>query len=113
MAPMPMSVPPDDGRDDPVSGLQPGLRLRDAEEVAARRLDGAAGVSLREALAIEPAVSAGDVGPERTDAIGAVGECFAPGPLVRLIDARSAEIGRAQASKPLDAFSPMPMPPVL
>ena len=40
MAPMP--VPPaDGGDDDPVSGLQQGLRLSDVEGIAARRLDGA------------------------------------------------------------------------
>jgi hypothetical protein len=112
MAPVP--VPPaHGGDDDPVSGLQQGLRLSDAEEIAARRLDGAVEGSLREALAIAAAANAGDAGPQPTDAVGAVGESFAFGPLVRLIDARFAEIGRTRAPKPLDAFSPMPMPPVL
>jgi len=111
MAPMP--VPPaDGGDDDPVSGLQQGLRLSDVEGIAARRLDGAEG-SLGEALAIAATANAGDAAPQATDAVGAVGENFASEPLVPLIDARSAEIGRTLARKPLDAFSPMPMPPVL
>ena len=111
MAPMP--VPPaDGGDDDSVSGLQQGLRLSDVEGIAARRLDGAEG-SLGEALAIAAPANAGDAAPQATDAVGAVGESFASEPLVPLIDARSAEIGRTLARKPLDAFSPMPMPPVL
>jgi hypothetical protein len=112
MAPMP--VPPADGvDDDPVSGLQQGLRLSDAEEIAARRLDVAAEGSLREALAIAAAANAGDAAPQPTNAVGPVGESFASRPLVRLIDVRSAEIGPTQASKSLDPFSPMPMPPML
>jgi hypothetical protein len=112
MAPMP--VPPaDGGDDDPVSGLQQGLRLSDVEGIAARRLDGAAEGSLGEALAIAAPANAGDAAPQPTDAVGAVGENFDSRPLVRLIDVRSAEIGRTLARKPLDAFSPMPMPPVL
>ena len=112
MAPMP--VPPaDGGDDDSVSGLQQGLRLSDVEGIAARRLDGTAEGSLGEALAIAAAANAGDAAPQATDAVGAVGESFASEPLVPLIDARSAEIGRTLARKPLDAFSPMPMPPVL
>lgn len=112
MAPMP--VPPTNGGDDdPASRTQQGLRLSDAEGIAARRLDGAAEGSLREALAIAAAANTGDAAPQSTNAVGAAGESFASRPLVRLIDARSAEIGRTQAPKPLDAFSPMPMPPVL
>jgi hypothetical protein len=111
MAPMP--VPPaDGGDDDPVSGLQQGLRLSDVEGIAARRLDGAEG-SLGEALAIAATANAGDAAPQATDAVGAVSENFASEPLVPLINARSAEIGRTLARKPLDAFSPMPMPPLL
>jgi len=111
MAPMP--VPPaDGGDDDSVSGLQQGLRLSDVEGIAARRLDGAEG-SLGEALAIAAPANAGDAAPQATDAVGAVGESFASEPLVPLIDARSPEVGRTLARKPLDAFSPMPMPPVL
>jgi hypothetical protein len=112
MAPMP--VPPaDGGDDDPVSGLQQGLRLSDVEGIAARRLDGAAEGSLGEALAIAATANAGDAAPQPTDAVGAVGESSASAPLVPLIDVRSAEIGRTLARKPLDAFSPMPMPPLL
>jgi hypothetical protein len=111
MAPMP--VPPTDGGDDPVSRLQQGLRLSDAEEIAARRLDGAAEGSLRAALEIAAAANAGGAGPQPIDAVGAVGESFAFDPLVGLIDPRFAEIGRTRAPKPLDAFSPMPMPPML
>jgi len=112
MAPMP--VPPaDGGDDDSVSGLQQGLRLSDVEGIAARRLDGTAEGSLGEALAIAAPANAGDAAPQATDAVGAVGESFASEPLVPLINARFAEIGRTPARKPLDAFSPMPMPPVL
>src|SRR2546421_103846 len=66
MAPMP--VPPaDGGDDDPVSGLQQGLRLSDVEVIAARRLDGAAEGSLGEALAIAAAANAGDAAPQMED----------------------------------------------
>jgi hypothetical protein len=44
--------------------------------------------------------------------VGAAGERFTAGPLIRLIDARFAEAGRTQVREP-DAFSPMPMPPLL
>jgi hypothetical protein len=111
MAPMP--VPPTDGGDDPVSRLQQGLRLSDAEEIAARRLDSSVEGSLREALATAATAKAGNAGPQTTDTIEAVGESLAFGPLVRLIDARFAEIRRTQAPKPLDAFSPMPAAPML
>jgi hypothetical protein len=111
MAPMP--VPPHDGGDDRISGRPQGLRLSDAEEIAARRLDGAAEGSLREALAVASARSTGDAGSLPTDAVGQTGESLAFGPLVRLISERSAEIGRAQAPKPLDTLSHMPMPPAL
>jgi hypothetical protein len=105
MAPMP--VPPGSGGNDRVSGLQQGLRLSDAEGIAAKRLDGAAEGSLQEALAIAPADDSRDVQPHP-----AVGERFTAGPLIRLIDARFADAGRTQAREP-DAFSPMPMPPLL
>ena len=111
MAPMP--VPPDPGGDDDVPELQQSLRLSDAEGIAAQRLDGAAEGSLKEALAIAPAGDAGNAGPQLADRIAEVGESFAAGPLVRLIDARFAEAGRTQIREPHDAFSPMPRPPVL
>src|ERR1700674_5239764 len=111
MAPMP--VPPDDGGDDNDSGLQQGLRLSDAEEIAASRLDGAAEGSLREAWAIASEETTGDAGSQHTDASEPTGESFAAGPLIPLIDARSTEIGRTRAPKALDTFSPMPMPPLL
>jgi hypothetical protein len=111
MAPMP--VPPDDGGEDHVSGLQQGLRLSDAEEIAASRLDGAAEGSLREALAVASAERAGDAASQRGDAIGLAGESIASGPLIRLVDARSAELGHTRAPRPFDAFSAMPMPPLL
>src|SRR5438552_156896 len=111
MAPMP--VPPVDGGDDPVSGLQQGLRLSDAEEIAAHRLNGVAEGSLREALAIVAADDTGNPRPQLADRIEAVGESFAAGPLVRRIDVRFAEAGRTQIRDPYYAFSPMPMPPVL
>jgi hypothetical protein len=110
MAPMP--VPPDDGGNDHVSGLPQGLRLSEVEEIAAGRLDGAAEGSLREALAIASVEKAG--GAESPPiAIEAVGESFAAGPLVRLIDARFAEAGRTQIREPFYAFSPMPRPPAM
>src|ERR1700674_4969709 len=102
MAPMP--VPPDDGGEDHVSGLQQGLRLSDAEEIAASRLDGAAEGSLREALAIASTERAGDAASQRGDAIGLAGEGFASEPLIRLIDAQSAEISRTRAPRPFDTF---------
>jgi hypothetical protein len=52
-------------------------------------------------------------GSQHTDASEPTGESFAAGPLIPLIDARSNEIRRARAPKPLDTFSPMPMPPLL
>ena len=90
----PMLVSPDPGGDDHVSGLQQGLRLSDAEEIAAERLDGAAEGSLKEALAIAPAEDASNAArPQLADPVGAVDESFAAGPLVRLIDAQFAEAG--------------------
>ena len=89
MAPMP--VPPESGGDDDVRARPQGLRLSDAEGIAAERLDGAAEGSLQEALAVAEADKAGDAAPHPADGIGAVGEGYASGPLVRLIDERSAE----------------------
>ena len=89
------------------------MRLSDAEEIAAERLDGAAEGSLKEALATAAAEEAGDTGSQLADRIGAVGESFAAGPLVRLIEARFGEVGRTQISEPPYAFSPMPRPPAL
>jgi hypothetical protein len=108
-----MPVPPDPGGDDDVCELQQGLRLSDAEGIAAQRLDGAAEGSLREALAIATPDDAGNAGPALADRIAEVGESFAAGPLIRLIDARFAEAGRTQVSGPHYTFSPMPRPPVL
>jgi hypothetical protein len=110
MAPIP--VPPGSGGNDRVSGLQQGLRLSDAEGIAAERLDGAAEGSLQEALAIASLDDSRDVQPHTAVDVGAVGERFTAGPLIRLIDARFAEAGRTQVREP-DAFSPMPMPPAL
>lgn len=109
----PTRVLPEPGGDEHVSELQQGLRLSDAEGIAARRLDGAAEGSLKQALAIARAEGAGNAGPQLADRIGAVGESFAAGPLVRLIDARFAEMGRTRIHEPPVAFSPMPRPPVL
>ncbi len=111
MAPMP--VPPESGGDDDVRARPQGLRLSDAEGIAADRLDGAAEGSLQEALAVAEADEAGYTAPHPADGIGAVGEGYASGPLVRLIDERSADGGRPRTRKPLDAFSPMPAPPAL
>lgn len=111
MAPMP--VPPESGGDDDVRARPQGLRLSDAEGIAADRLDGAAEGSLQEALAVAEADKAGYAAPHPADGIGAVGEGYASGPLVRLIDERSADGSRPRTRKPLDAFSPMPAPPVL
>jgi hypothetical protein len=110
MAPMPL--PPDSGGNDRVSGLQQGLRLSDAEGIAAERLDGATEGSLQEALAIASAEDVGDAQAHPAVDVRAAGKHFTAGPLVRLIDARFAEGGRTQLREP-DAFSPMPMPPLL
>ena len=111
---VPSPVPPTEGGDDdPVPGLSRDLRLSDAEEIAARRLEGAAQGSLKEALAVASGANADEAGLPRAEAIGAAGESFASGPLVRLIEARTAEIGRTQPPKPPDAFSAMPMPPTI
>ena len=113
---VPMPVPPSSGGDD--SGgdddaVSLGLRLSDAEGIAAERLERPAAGSLKEALAIASGndVSLAELQPAIGVGIG--GENFASGPLVRLVEARSADIGRSHARKPLDAFSPMPMPPAL
>src|SRR6202521_6285183 len=103
MAPMP--VPPDDGGEDHVSGLQQGLRLSDAEEIAASRLDGAAEGSLREALAVASAERAGDAASQRGDAIGLAGESIASGPLIRLLDWLHAAVGENPAPTAVRAFS--------
>lgn len=112
MAPMPVPVPPNPGGDDHVLELQQGLRLSDAEGIAAERLDGAAEGSLKEALAIARTQDEEIVRLQLAD-VAEVGESFAAGPLVRLIDASFAEGGRTQVREPHYAFSPMPRPPVL
>ena len=109
---MPVSVPSDPGGDDHVLDLQQGLRLSDAEGIAAERLDGAAEGSLKEALAIARTQDEEIVRLQLAD-IAEVGESFAAGPLVPLIDARFTEGGRTQVLEPHYAFSPMPRPPVL
>ena len=108
-----MPVPPGLGGDDNDSEPRQSLRLSDAEEIAAERLDGAAEGSLKEALATAAAEEEGDTGSQLADRIGAAGESFAAGPLVRLIEARFGEVGRTQVSEPPYAFSPMPRPPAL
>jgi hypothetical protein len=77
MAPMP--VPPESGGDDDVRARPQGLRLSDAEGIAADRLDGAAEGSLQEALAVAEADKAGYAAPHPADGIGAVGEGYARG----------------------------------
>ena len=96
--PMPVSVPSDPGGDDHVE-LQQGLRLSDAEGIAAERLDGAAEGSLKEALAIARTQDEEIVRLQLAD-IAEVGESFAAGPLVPLIDARFTEGGRTQVLEP-------------
>ncbi len=111
MAPMP--VPPGPGGDDRVSGLlQQGLHLSDAARIAAARLDGAVGGSLKEALAITVVDDAADAAAEPAVATGTDDARLASGPLVRLIETASPATNRLRSSKPLDAFSPMPAPPL-
>jgi hypothetical protein len=110
---VPMPVTPGDGGDDPVPGLPQGLRLSDAEEIAARRFDDVEEGSLGEALAVTSTADATDAGSQHTEALGVVGEGFASGSLIRLIDARLAEADRTPIGEPHFVFSPMARPPVL
>jgi hypothetical protein len=110
-----MLVSPDPGGDDHVSGLQQGLRLSDAEGIAAERLDGAAEGSLKEALAIAPAEDASNAAPLPSDPVGAVDEKFTAGPLIRLDGAAEGSLKEALAIAPAEDASntaPQPADPV-
>ena len=96
-------APPNDG----VNGhaLSTSVRLSDAEQVAAERLDGAAEGSLQEALAIAPADASARAAASLVDRIELVGDGLAPEPASPPLDAKPAEASH-QASEAAPAPEP-------
>jgi hypothetical protein len=106
-------MPPDDGGNDPASEPPKGLRLSDAERIAAERLDGAAEGLLEEALAIAPVGDASNAGPPPADAADVVGDSLPAEPPAHSADiAPSAE---ASGGQPVHSDAPdqPPLAPVV
>src|SRR5262245_7468500 len=108
-----MVLNPVPGGEEPTSQLSQGKPPAEPQKIAAHGLDGCGDDALEEA----PASTAEDVEdpvPSPQSAIGnGAGDAFVSAPIVQRIEALSAAARRAQADKLLDAFSPMPKPPVL
>ena len=104
------------GGEEPTSALPQGtppvIDLADAD--AARGREGGGNGSLKAALSIATDDGLAAVEPAQL-AIGveAAGQDLASEPMVRLVETRPEEGSEAQSDRLLDAFSPMPRPPVL
>jgi len=104
------------GGEEPTSalleGMPPTIDLPAAEVAKARENCGNGSLSEASSAATHARARAGE--PARLAlGIGAGGPGLTSQPMVRLIATHRAEVSEAQADRPLDAFSPMPRPPVL
>jgi hypothetical protein len=107
---------PEPGGEEPISALPQGapqaIDLADAE--IARGREGYGNGSLKGALsgATDDGLGAVELAQSAVG-VGAAGQDLASEPMVRLVETRPVEGSKAQADRLLDAFSPMPRPPVL